>query len=579
MRYAQIAGSILLILLVGCGGHHTPQAPQIGTGSVLIAVEWPQQAEGVEPQLIPEASNSIKAEIAGIEETLTINRPQTTGTLEDVPAGQHTLRATAYPEPDASGVPQAMAEKIIMVVAGETSSPEHLTLSSTIDHIDITPDPASVQVGDTIQLIATAKDDSDCTVLVRDNSPFSWTVISGLAYASVGQYTGEVSGLAEGTATVQATEQESGVSSSATVSVSVAGGPGAWPMLGHDERHTGHSPYRGPASPTIRWRLDLGAPEGGQWFASPVIGSSSRVYVIHQGMGMVPKLYCISSSGQVEWATEDVLNPTSAPAIGADGTIYTWVETSVGAYNALGQRLWVAVPNILPSGGSPCIASDGTIYVFGALCVAAVSESGTLLWKTPDTLIGGVCSPAIGAGGSVIVGGLAVQAYSPSGSLLWGFPGDLGVGAWNNSQAAIGDDGTIFFPDLEEVYAITPDGQKKWKYTIPGGYNGRFPSIGSGGSVLVGDTGGTMWCLASNGAVVWSASLGSAAAGQPVVDCDGALYVATEGGDLVSLASSGTERWRVNIGSSIDLSSCPAMAADGTIIVCSDDGFLTAVGE
>ena len=62
MRYVQAMTLALLLILAGCGGHQNRPAPA-GTGSVTIAVQWPERTGEMAPRLLPEASNSLEAEV------------------------------------------------------------------------------------------------------------------------------------------------------------------------------------------------------------------------------------------------------------------------------------------------------------------------------------------------------------------------------------------------------------------------------------------------------------------------------------------------------------------------------------
>ena len=227
MRTWKLAGRAaavtLAMLLVGCGGTGTNN--EQGVGSVGITVAWPQRPEGVQPQLIPAASNSIKVEILRddstlAEQTVTINRPETHARIDDVRAGDALLRATAYPQPGAEGVAQATAETNITVVADEYHE-WPLTLASTIDYVDVQPSAASIDVADTLQLTATAKNADGQTVLVPTDAPFDWSVTGGAAQVSVDD-SGLVTGTSVGQGSVSVQEAESGVSGTADVTVNPA---------------------------------------------------------------------------------------------------------------------------------------------------------------------------------------------------------------------------------------------------------------------------------------------------------------------------------------------------------------------
>ena len=98
-----------------------------------------------------------------------------------------------------------------------------LSLTSTITKVVVTPNPAGVAAGSTVQLSATAQNSAGATVLVPTSGAFTWSVTNGTSFASVSS-TGLVSGTAAGSATVQAKENESGVTGTAAVTVSSATG-------------------------------------------------------------------------------------------------------------------------------------------------------------------------------------------------------------------------------------------------------------------------------------------------------------------------------------------------------------------
>jgi hypothetical protein len=224
MKQFRHCAVLLLIVLVGCGGGrgHDP-APVTTAGQLLVTVQWPPRPTGAQTRLLPVASNSLKVTLTStgalqdpVSPTLIISRPQTTGVLGAL-AGDYAFRAEACPNADGTGVPQAAAEQPVTLGAGVTSV--NLTLASTIDHIEISPNPASVYVGAYVALTATAVDAQGDTVVVCTDSPFNWSVTSGGDKASVDEHSGVVTGSAEGSATVQATEPESGALGTSLVQV------------------------------------------------------------------------------------------------------------------------------------------------------------------------------------------------------------------------------------------------------------------------------------------------------------------------------------------------------------------------
>lgn len=212
-------GAGLSAVLTGCGSGGTTNATDRSAGVVDVTVDWPE----ANSRLIPEASLSIQLELLDSSgnsltppKVATINRPTTTASITDVPAGSKILRAVAYPEYSAQGVGQAAGQTTCTVTAGGITTVP-LTLDSTITKVTVTPNPAGVEAGETVQLTATAQDSASQTVLVADGS-LSWTVSSGSSAAQVNS-SGLVTGLAAGTATIRVTEADSGGSGTAVITV------------------------------------------------------------------------------------------------------------------------------------------------------------------------------------------------------------------------------------------------------------------------------------------------------------------------------------------------------------------------
>ena len=73
-----------------------------------------------------------------------------------------------------------------------------------------------------------------------------------------------------------------------------------WPMFRRDRRHTGQTPYTGPATPTIKWVF--AAKDG--IASSPIIGHDGTIYI---GAGWNfrgvtdSSLYAIHPDGSLKW--------------------------------------------------------------------------------------------------------------------------------------------------------------------------------------------------------------------------------------------------------------------------------------
>ena len=97
-----------------------------------------------------------------------------------------------------------------------------------------------------------------------------------------------------------------------------------------------------------------------------------------------------------------------------------------------------------------------------------------------------------------------------------------------SSSPAIGSDGTIYFRSWDKnLYAIKPDGTKKWEFDAVGMIYSS-PVVGSDGMVYVGSRGHMVYALdAKTGAKQWEfqTGLNGAVLSSPAIGRDGNIYV------------------------------------------------------
>ncbi|MDO9044703.1 MAG: PQQ-binding-like beta-propeller repeat protein [Methanobacteriaceae archaeon] len=169
-----------------------------------------------------------------------------------------------------------------------------------------------------------------------------------------------------------------------------------------------------------------------------------------------------------------------------------------------------------------------------------------------------------------------------------------------NHAPSIGPDGTIYLPTrfkngtnyLANLYALNPDGTKKWNYTILDGilnencYNSfeGSPAITADGTIYITGafhdntrTYGMVYAFNPDGTVKWKYILNEGStvymSGPPAVGTDGTIYFSSsyyEGGwnaKLNALAPNGAKKWEYDVsqgqyGNNVP---SPAIALDGTI--------------
>ena len=350
-------------------------------------------------------------------------------------------------------------------------------------------------------------------------------------------------------------------------STQLSGGPfdSAWPMICHDLRHTGRSPYSPDNSGIEKWRFRT----KDCIEASPVIGEDGAIYIGVLGF----LLYAINPDCTSKWKYGvGGWIYLSAPAVAEDGTIYvtSW-DDFLHAVNPDGTMKWkfCAGANIC---SSPAISEDGTIY-FGSLWslgsggkIHAVNPNGTEKWQyqTGDQIMS---YPAIGIDGTIYIGSSDnyLYAMNPNGTLKWRYK----TGDEIQGHPSIADDGTIYIPSFDDyLYALYPNGTLRWKVKLSVGSDSSV-AIAQDGTLYIGSD--KLYAYYPNGTKKWSVNLGSFMDdSSPAISEDGTIYICA-GQSLVAVDPNGSELWQKKIGK---LESSPAIGEDGTIYVGSaQDGF------
>jgi outer membrane protein assembly factor BamB len=191
--------------------------------------------------------------------------------------------------------------------------------------------------------------------------------------------------------------------------------------------------------------------------SSPAIGSDGTIYFGSRDR----KFYAVAPNGRRKWEFKTGAWIDSSPAIGLDGTIYfgSW-DKSFYALKPDGSERWQ-----FRTGGeivsSAAINSEGIIY-FGShdRKFYAMRPDGHPAWVY-DT--GGpiVSSPAISADATAYISSTDGYFYAldVQGSLRW----RLKTGGITESSPVIGGDGTIYVGVNGTLWALSPDGKKRWE--------------------------------------------------------------------------------------------------------------------
>ncbi|MFW6141927.1 MAG: PQQ-binding-like beta-propeller repeat protein [Candidatus Saliniplasma sp.] len=200
--------------------------------------------------------------------------------------------------------------------------------------------------------------------------------------------------------------------------------------------------------------------------SSPAIDDEGTIY-----FGSIEDecLYAVNPDGTEKWnfSTGDELHST--PAIGDNGTVYINSKNIVYAVNPDGTEKWrFSTDKII--GGEPSVAPavgpDGTIY-FGGIEIddlynveggylLALDPDGEMKWSEFLTEESIIPSPIISSDGTIYIGSGDNKLYAveSDGTIKWTFSADSTLGTIS-SEASIGKDGTIYFGTTDyNVYAL-----------------------------------------------------------------------------------------------------------------------------
>lgn len=239
-----------------------------------------------------------------------------------------------------------------------------------------------------------------------------------------------------------------------------------WPTLMHDGHRTGRSPYRGPTQPRKKWTKDL----GGLCTSDPAVGPDGTVYV-GVAKGRSPGVLCaLTAGGRKQWE----FRAATPPGYSGQEPLSVW--------------------------SSPALASDGTIYCTAGQRLYALRANGSEKWHFET-------GPPIRS--RDVIGRVYRQ--------------------WASSSPALGTDGTIYFGGSDGfLYAVTPNGAKKWAFQA-GAVVSCSPGLANDGTIYFGDERGRLYALSRGGSLKWRRQVERRMPSHPVIGDDGTVYALGEG--------------------------------------------------
>jgi outer membrane protein assembly factor BamB len=278
-----------------------------------------------------------------------------------------------------------------------------------------------------------------------------------------------------------------------------------------------------------KWFFDTGL--NSIRYSTPAISPEGTIY---QGAGNY--LYAINYDGTLRWRFEasDVI--WSSPGIDLNGIIYVGSsDTNLYAIYSNGTLKWsFSTDGRIES--SPAIDDDGTIYFTGwekDHTLFALYPNGTLKWSLMIEDLG-QGTPVIGNEGTIYCYDIYdnLFAFHRKGTLFWKYPiphgskdASAGVTSSMAIDLAIGKDGTLYSGSIDGLYALNPDGSRKWKYTtdtkVP------TPVVSADGTVII-NPGEELRAIDSSGHLIWRSTPWDedldTITNQPIIGPGGTIY-------------------------------------------------------
>jgi len=280
---------------------------------------------------------------------------------------------------------------------------------------------------------------------------------------------------------------------------------------------------------------------------SPVIAADGTVYVSSTN------LYALDpATGKEKWRLE-IASRLSSPAIASDGTIYVGSKDgTLYAVNPVnGIPKWSAAPlsgqNVELDQNTPVVGKNGTIYsyacnysdsVYFVIAIDPVSRKMKWKFNVLESMYG---SPVIGPDGTIYAtSGTYLFAIRPkNGAEKWRF----NTGEWINASPALAKDGTIYTgTGGAYMYAVNPNGSLKWKFaTDPDHAFDRAPLVDANGTIYMATVlpnehsetaDGFLYAINPNGSKKWIYKVSRSKIGgttfadiaEPAIGADGTIY-------------------------------------------------------
>jgi outer membrane protein assembly factor BamB len=256
------------------------------------------------------------------------------------------------------------------------------------------------------------------------------------------------------------------------------------------------------------------------------------------------KFWAIDKNGRTRWIFHAGREIKSSAALGQDGTIYFGCrDRSFYAVTPEGKKKW-QFKTAAWVDSSPAVSDRGVYFGCWDKHFYALKLDGALYWKFQT---GGpiVSSPALDREGNIFFGSHDGKFYAlrPDGTRAW----DFGAAAAVIASPALAQDGTIYCTSVGgNCFALDSGGTLKWTLKT-GGFTASSPVIGQDGTIYLG-VNEKLWAIEPDGKKKWEQPFSDGIETAPLALSDGSVWFLSGNGHLINLEVPHKFKWHRPMG-------------------------------
>lgn len=321
-----------------------------------------------------------------------------------------------------------------------------------------------------------------------------------------------------------------------------------------------------PSGPALAWKFA----NDRTTFANVTLAPDGTIYA-----GSSQGVFAISPDGKMKWHAE--YGGLSYTTLGTDGVLYAAeMHGMIFGVSPDGTVSWKPQYGLIGFHAPPARGPGVILFANTTSDLYAFEPGASQAAWSQSTFREGAISASVSLPGSAAVGMNSASApvvysddsialsrqhwvtmFSRDGTPAW----SLEVTSHQLTQAALGEDGTIYAGDGKSLYAVSTAGNLSWKYDAADGCCIGSPVVDADGTIYF-SSAASVTALGRDGQLKWSAKTRHDIRTSPTLAADGSIYLGASDGLLALNSADGSEKWLAAAPSAY---SAPAIAPDGTV--------------